>query len=170
MYDLKGFAIWLIPDGKEFHLLKSYIQNLAVQYSTPPFDPHITLVGQIEVKEEDILCRIIPFINTTHTFKVELTNIAYHHDYYKCLFLKVKESEILLKIHAQAAKIFSIPEKEFMPHLSIMYGNLEKDEKDKITKEIDIMMPINLNIKFIRITSVNGTPMNWYTVREFSLD
>ena len=50
-----GYHIFLQPKGMLARNLSNTIQSLAEEFSGPVFDPHVTLLARISVKDEEML-------------------------------------------------------------------------------------------------------------------
>lgn len=49
------FSLWLIPKGNIFKKYSRIIRDLSKQYSSPYFEPHITLIGGILANEKEAI-------------------------------------------------------------------------------------------------------------------
>jgi 2'-5' RNA ligase len=88
------------------------------------------------------------------------------------LFIRLERSEKLIDLHNKAKMIFDINGIEYyMPHISLMYGNLDSSLKEKIISERRNSFPDTLDIKHIQLVSasVETDPAEWRVIKEFPL-
>jgi len=170
MNKLKGYSIWLMPAGKAYDKLSSVILELAQQYNTPVFEPHVTLIGEIEGEREIIISKTEKLLKKTSAMKIELIDINYTEDYFRALFFKVRKTSNLLLLHKKVSKLFIIRKiKKFNPHLSLMYGYIQKKDKIKIANVLAKFLPMEFDVKRIKLYSIEGNVKDWYTVKSFKL-
>lgn len=165
----KGYSIWLIPTGEVYYKLAKVISQLSKKYSAPNFEPHLTLIGDLLGPEEEIISKTSELAGLLKPFKIELKTIDYFDEYFKCLFVRAKKSKDLIRANDAARKIFNKKsDKDYMPHLSLMYGDFIPETKEKIIaglKDSDIVF----NIKSLRLFCTTGTVEEWKEVKKFAI-
>src|SRR5579864_8543296 len=122
------YSLWLQPEDKVLEDMQKIIKQLAKQYSAPIFEPHITLLGDLNLSKEQALDRAFQLSSNLNVFTTQLSQLDYTDAYFKCVFIKAKESKQVVEIFEKARKVFKVNGK-YMPHLSLMYGNLEEELK-----------------------------------------
>ncbi len=164
-----GYSLWLMPSGDVYDKLTEIISRLSKMYSTPVFEPHITLIGGIEVSEEEIISKTSELASIIKPFEIRLDKMDMLDEYFKCLFVRI-EPESIMKANMKARKIFNREnDKKYMSHLSLMYGNLSAETKEKIIAEIGNIFNIVFEVKSIYIFSTKGEPKDWHRIKEISL-
>ena len=167
MTQTKRYSLWIIPTGDVYDRLKDIILRLSLKYSTPRFEPHITLIGGLSCSEEEILSKVSWLSTLLKPFPVKLIKTEYLDEYYRCLFLRAEETDNLLNAHALAGKIFdNLWEEKYMPHLSLMYGDFPAKIKEEIIGEIgnpDIAFEVNS----IHVIMTGDNPELWQRIKEF---
>lgn len=120
---------------------------------------------------DDVIERSRELASALNPISVELGSVGYLDEYYKCLFIRLKETEDLMKAHERAKEIFDRREDPlFMPHVSLMYGNLKASRKRKIISSIGKdLQSVSFEVGSLLIYSTEGEPSDWYRVKEFSL-
>lgn len=163
----KRYSLWIMPAGDVYDRLKDIILRLSLKYSTPRFEPHITLIGGLSGSEEEILSRISRLTASLRPFTVKLTKTEYLDEYYRCLFLRAKETDDLLNAYALAGKIFdNLQEEKYMPHLSLMYGDFPAKIKEEIAMEIG-NLDIAFEVNSIHVIMTGDNPELWQRIKEF---
>src|SRR3989338_2657684 len=75
---LERYSIWLMPKDEVYDILKSTIQELSKKYKTPPFEPHITLLGNTKSNTEpEAIRKTKKIARTVKEFQIELKEIDY---------------------------------------------------------------------------------------------
>ncbi|SCV71500.1 BQ2448_3088 [Microbotryum intermedium] len=139
-----GIALWLSPPrtSPQHEHLQSLIKKLFSSLSTPPFDPHVTLLSGLPTSTplDLIISSLERSIDASHLkkFRIDFTGIGTHHRYFQYLFIVVnKDNEGLLRVRT---KIQEGLEKDglrrddpqtgrevekvqdYFPHASLVYG------------------------------------------------
>ena len=173
MRDERKYALWLLPEGEIFEKLDALIRGLASKYNAPPFTPHITLLGGLSGPEGKIMLGSAFLAAALKPFVVTLTRPDYLDEYYKCLFARAEETRDVMDAHFLAEKILDTfitrEGSEFMPHLSLMYGDFPVSLKKEIIRDIGAEVNLSFPINSIHLFLTNGGPGDWFRVKEFPL-
>jgi len=169
MIKTKGYSLWLMPEGDEYKRLAGIISDLSKRYHTPEFEPHVTLLGEVEKNEEEgMVYATSSLSHLIKPFEIRLDGLDYGGENFKSLFVKVKADKHIINAYLLARKIFKPGDKKYMPHLSLLYGNLSPRERKAIIGKIG-----NFDLSFeadkIHLFSTKGEPKKWYKVNEFEL-
>ena len=149
-----AYSLWLMPTGDVYNKLNNIIYNLSKKYSAPSFKPHVTLIGGILKSEEAMVSKTAQLASVIHPYKIELFTVDYLDEFYRCLFLKAKETDEVIKANVEARKIFDKQENTpYMPHLSLMYGDFSPEMKEKIIMEIGKEFNLNFKVNNIHLFS-----------------
>lgn len=158
------YSLWLEPSGDIAYRLQERIKELSKKYETPVFSPHVTLLGSIKSTETEL----IPITNTLASsqapFELVLTRAGYRDTFYQSLFVHVNESNHLKELRKMACRLYDSDEDKYMPHLSLLYGDLTQKEKERILnimgREFHIRFPVN----GIVVMKTDGLPGKWKKV------
>ena len=157
-----------MPSGQPFEGLSRIILDLSGEYASPGFDPHVTLLGGLTGSEKKITSRAEQLVRRLRPFTIKLTTVDYLDEYFRCLFIKAEETPPLLAAHRIAAEVFGRqPDSPFMPHLSLMYGHLERELKQEIAARMDHRFDPAFEVNCVHLFSTSGEVKEWYRVREF---
>lgn len=166
----KGDALWLVPEEPMFSLLAGRISWLSREYSTPRFDPHVTLLSGITGQEQEIRSKFVLSASSLKPIRVELGDIAYLDEYFRCLFIRVVPSGPIIKAHQAARETFEMrSESAYMPHLSLVYGRLRLETKKKISADLSSLSGQALELGHLKLYRVSGTPGEWICIERFDL-
>ncbi|TXG47741.1 hypothetical protein EZV62_027035 [Acer yangbiense] len=106
------YSVWAIPPEDVGARLKKIMEGLKSDFGGPHFEPHVTVVGAINLTAED----------AAEKFKSA------------CEGLKVVEASAHCCAHFGYSN--STP---YMPHLSLLYADLTDDEKKKAQEKINAL-------------------------------
>lgn len=166
--DPESYALWLIPQGTLYEETEKIIAELAKEFSAPAFHPHVTLLGGISGNEEEIVRLCSRLAKALRPFSIKLTTIDYLDDFYRCLYIRVEESKVIKEANAKAKEILgqnaACP---YMPHLSLLYGNLSPSTKERIISSLDEIFEREFSVDRFFLVSLAGEPEVWNAVKEF---
>lgn len=166
----KGYALWLMPEEPMFSLLANTISRLSQELSTPFFEPHVTLLGGITVPEEEALAKCASLASILRRFRIELGDIGYLDEYFRCLFISVLQGDPIMKAHQAAQEAFDFQdESPYMPHVSLVYGNLRIETKKGIAASFGSLSGQALEVSHLSLYKVSGAPREWECAKRFGL-
>jgi len=167
MIKAEGYSIWLMPKGEVYRKLAEIISQLSKKYSTPNFEPHFTLIGDLLGSEEEIISKTLKLAGQLKPFEIKLKKADYFDEYFKCLFIRAEKTKEIIKANNIAREIFNLnSDPEYMPHLSLMYGNLSSETKEKILADLGKEFNISFEVKSIHLFSTTGEVKAWSKVKE----
>jgi len=166
----KGYSIWLIPTGEVYQKLAEIISKLSEEYSAPNFEPHVTLIGDLIDPEEEIISKTSKLADLIKPFKIKLEKADYFDEYFRCLFIRAEKTKEVVEANNITREIFGrASDQEYLPHLSLMYGNLDSKTKEKILTNLGREFNLSFEVKSIHLFSTTGEVKDWYIVKEFFL-
>ncbi len=166
---LDCYSIALLPSQKIDTDCRAIIQRLAAQYNAPPFIPHISILTRMQGEEAVLIEQAQTIALTTKKIDIHVTGIEYRDMWNQCLFLRCALSDELVGLHQSAADIFGVQAlKDFMPHLSILYGDYPESEKPEMAASVG-SYPQSFTADRIALFRNKGLPSAWTVVREFVL-
>jgi 2'-5' RNA ligase len=164
------YSLWFMPTGPVERKFSQLIVQLAEHYSSPKFPPHVTLIGSIEAQEKELDSRVQELASLIHSFPIQLTNIDYTDYYYRALFVRIEHSEEVLTAYQQAKKVFpSNQATDYMPHLSLLYGDFSVETKKEIIKEIGENFTDEFEVDTLYLYLTEGAASGWQKIRAYPL-
>ena len=161
------FSLWLVPSGDVRRRLSKIISQLSKKYSTPIFEPHVTLIADVESTEKDVTNKTTLLANRIRPYRTTLANMDYSDNYYMPLFIKVSKTKQVTAANMKAREIFGrLSDPPYKPHLTLLYGNIDAQEKEKI---IEKSGKINLSFETSQLWLVGDPADNWPKIKEFTL-
>ena len=154
-----------MPKGGQYDFFKSLISKLAKKYNAPTFEPHITLLG--DVIESDFIKNSEQLARQIKPFKVKIDTVSFSDQYFKCVFALAEKVPELVKANEAAREMFNRRgDTEFMPHMSLLYGKMDEEEKRKIASNIKVNETLDINSFFITDSSAYSKPSEWNIIKE----
>lgn len=164
------FFLWLMPPAAVRDRFARLIDVLSRRLGTAQFEPHITLSGSPDAGEAEAVSRATTLAARLAPVPVRLVDVGYSDAYFRCLYVRAERSPELLAAHRTAcAHLGRPPDDDFMPHLSLVYGNLSETEKEKIIEEIGRRFDTTFLSDRIALCLPAGPPDGWRLVGPFTL-
>lgn len=158
-------SLWLSPFGEPKFLVQDRIKKLSDRYSSPLFEPHVTLLGGLHTGVTELVQLTDTLAGSLRPFDIVLTDAGYTDTFFQSLFIHVAKSEELLNARKIAEKLFEIkPEESFNPHLSLLYGDLDRKEKERILNVMGRQFHIRFTVHNVLLVNTTGMPENWEEV------
>jgi len=161
------YAFWLIPSGEAYNLLKETIRHYSEMYSTPHFEPHITLISSLQGSVSGLRQKASQLAKIIGTLELRLMKPAHSTSYFRCIFLNVARAPAIVRAHAAASDLFQAsPHTEYEPHLSLVYGNLPAVDRERIVAEIGNTLCGLVTVKQMSLyqASSDSPPDTWEQV------
>lgn len=165
----KGYALWLVPDEPAFSRLASEISRLSREHSTRRFEPHITLLGGIALLEENVLAKSASLARILKPFQIELGEIGFLDEYFRCLFVSVVAGPSITRAHRTACRIFARHKPSYMPHVSLVYGNLPMEIKHRIATGLSSLQGKAFQVRRLTLYGTSGPVRQWKWIKKFDL-
>lgn len=165
----KGYALWLVPAEPAFSVLASTISRFAREYSTPRFEPHITLLGGIVLQEEKALAKSASLARILEPFRLELCNIGFLDEDFRCLFVTVVAGYGISGAYRAACRIFARQNTPYIPHVSLVYGRLPLEVKQRIATGLSSLSGRAFRVRQLSLNRVNGPVHQWKAIQTFDL-
>ncbi len=171
MGNKKHYSIWAMPTGHLAEELQDCISDLALEYGGPVFPPHVTILGGIpSMTEEEIKQKTKLLTETLHSYDVHFDELGSLDQFFRCIFIKMKNTPDVLHVFEEACKIFGYVDYEtHMSHLSIFYGNLTESVRLEAMKRIHLHMNRSFRVSALHIFETDSDIAKWRKIAEFPL-
>ncbi len=165
-----GFSVLYVPEGHVYKRTDKIIRKLAHEYQGPEFAPHVTLLGGIDLPEEDFKDRTKKIASRLSPFNISVKGIGYRDEVWRSIFGLVEETPEVVDTYKMFCKGMEMDERKswWFPHISLFYGNLPEPEKKKIIKNIG---PLDFNFKVNKLVLLDseGAIEDWKVIEEIPL-
>lgn len=172
---LQGYALWLVAEEKEQQSLQQLVDQLANSYKTHGFSAHATLLGLLDKTwaEVDEIKKISKDIaNSFSGIAAEIVGVGMRQIYFQSVFLPVVPATELVAMNLLARKLLAYKnDPPFMPHWSMVYGDLDEATKKAIVNEIinQRQFPHVVPIRQLALVDVHGYPNEWKVIEQYPL-
>ncbi len=179
MQEAIGYSLWFVPPRPFLGDFRSHIQRYSSKYGVPYFEPHVTLAGGIGhilsldtiIKETEALTQEL---GTLKPLELAFGPAASGEEFTRCVFFKIALTESLGRARELSYAHFpcdwyATPD-AFVPHLSIVYGNLPFPTRAETVRELNRSCVKGSFIpQEISLWRTQGTPDQWRHVESFLL-
>ncbi len=136
---------------------------------SPSFEVHITLAGPY--KNIDIFydSSINNLLKKFQPLILDLNNYSYKNNFYKSFFISVEESNNLKSLRSEINHFYPFDlNYNYSPHISLVYGNHSKKNKDQLISKIKTH-PSKIIMNKISVVEVNEKKEKWDILKSFEL-
>lgn len=158
------YSIVIIPPEPLYSQLKKVIDELAKEFDGPIFEPHMTLLGNIEM-DLGQLKEKLNVLSQINKLDLKLGEVSLSTTYFQNVFIRVNPTHQFLELNINAKNLFGIENNVFMPHISLLYGNQDMKKREEAASKINIAQASFTADRFI-IIPVTPDPGQWVHVLE----
>jgi len=171
MSEALHYVIWLLPPDEVRERFARLIHELAQANDTDAFDPHITLMDGLSGDETQIRNSAHEIALGLAPLDVRLTDADYLDEFHRALFVRVEPSAALSAAHRMARSLFAAQEnREFIPHMSLLYGNLTPATKETLLDNIGRQFDLAFRITHLLLVAIAGRcPGDWRYLARYRL-
>ncbi len=168
---VQGHHLFIEPPAECFSNLEKLIVNLAEQEGGPVFTPHITLLaGIVEPSVEVLRAKAEKIALATHPFQITFDSLGVEDAPFRALYVRVNPSRELSEMHRVALDTFAVTEvSEYMPHLSLLYGNYARAHKEKLLGDFAYLSDMHFPVTAISLYETMGPTSTWKKIDEYLL-
>ena len=164
------YSLWLMPTGEARERLARMILELSRQYATPVFEPHVTLAGGIAGPTREVTSKMRDLARRIPPFTVRLAAVDGLEEYYRCLFIRVAPTRPIMSANEAARGVFNLKSQPaFMPHLSLLYGNLPPRVKERVISSLSRGFEAVFKVTSLHLYLTRGAPQTWRSVESWGL-
>ena len=162
MAESPKYALWLRPFGDASFELKKRIKKLSEKFSTPVFEPHITMLSGLRRGETELIQLTDTLAGSLSPFSIELTEVGYRNHYYQSIFIHVKKTQPFIDAQQTAERLFGCTTDEsYFPHLSLMYGDISAKEKARAVHVMGKSFHISFPVHSLLLIRTEGEVEDW---------
>ncbi len=161
------YSLWLRPEQSQLDDYTQIISELAHRNQTKVFPPHITLIAGISKPLELIESACESITSKSVVFEISFTEICYTEEFYKAFFIDAVLSEKLNTLYSQSVELLQLNHQQYLPHLSLLYGNISEAKKEKLKMECDNKYPNPLTCSRLDIYNTTGEIPSWYLINSY---
>jgi len=170
--DDPGYSIWIMSGQGSQEVFQEKIREIASTFrgAAGPFQPHVTLLGHVQGSEADVLEKTRSLAQSMAPFGMHLLGYGTTDERFKQLFIQIDRDRNITAARAAAEKAFGKTEPgEYMPHLSLAYGNLEPDAKARIMSAEKGLLDCGYEAKALAVARTPDELKDWKLIGVFPL-
>ncbi|HEX7044556.1 MAG TPA: 2'-5' RNA ligase family protein [Burkholderiales bacterium] len=165
------YTLWLMPPPEAGERFARLIERLSRRLGTPCFVPHLTLCSAADLDESVAVTRARAAARHLAPVPVHLTGLSTGDSYFRCVYVLAERTEALLAAHRAACAHFGVdPAADYLPHLSLVYGDLAREEKERLVDEIGRRFDTRFTADRIALCAPAGPPQGWRLLGPYALE
>ncbi len=162
------YSLWLRPSQTQIDELTKIISRLAHQYRRRVFPPHITLLSSIKSDIRTITSTCEQITESHPAFDIRLGKIDYTKEHYRNLYILAEVDETLTKLYNQTKiKLEHTISETFIPHVSLLYGNLDTKKQQQQGVELSNSYAKFFNCQRLDLYNASGKESEWYLIQSY---
>ena len=167
----KTLSVWLLPNNNATNY-SSIIQNICHSLGKEAIIPHITLASSFNNTIEYSLEKLNQLFSEQKSFLVKPNGFFMTNYYFKSLCMKIAMDDTMKDLRNRSLQHFNCKERDdYVPHMSLVYGNFEESNKKKVIEEYGRLLSKNrISISSIGIAENNEENLNWKIIEEIYLN
>jgi 2'-5' RNA ligase len=159
-----------MPTGEVRQRLAGTILDLSREYAAPAFEPHVTLAGGIVGSAREVAAKMRDLARRIPPFAVRLAEVDFLDEYFRCLFVRVATTHPIMEANKAAREVYSLKQPPaFMPHLSLLYGDLPSNVKGRIIASLGRRLELEFKVSSLQLYLIKNEPTAWRRVASFPL-
>ena len=161
-------SVWLMPEAAHEAMLQDLIDQLAVRFGAPRFQPHLTLVEDQPRSVNDLTPRIEKIAAGMEAFQMPIRAIGTSELYFRSFYALFGATGALRELKRRAIETIAASRiEDFMPHISLLYGVPDSPEKRMAHADVESHIA-GMTIRFDRIcvvASAKEIPIDQWEIR-----
>ncbi|XP_041024678.1 cyclic phosphodiesterase-like [Juglans microcarpa x Juglans regia] len=171
------YSVWAVPPDDVAARLKKLMEGLRSEFGGPQFEPHITVVGAISLTPDDALSRFRSACDGLKAYTATVDRVATGTFFYQCVYVLIHPTTQVVETSAHCSGHFGYKSSTpYMPHLSLLYGDLTDDEKSRAQEKASILdesisslsFPVS-RLALYKTDTEDKTLKSWEKIAEYSL-
>jgi len=166
---MSKYSLWLMPPAPVHARFAALIGRLSERLGTPVFAPHVTLAGADAADATGAIRRVEALAQALAPLPITLTEVDYSDAYFRCLYLRAATNPPLLAAYRRACAMLGSAPADFVPHLSLVYGDVSAADKERLIAELGRNWDVSFTVERIALYLPEGAPNEWRALAEFAL-
>ena len=163
----KGFWVWGQFDAASTELITQFHKKANYTLNGPSFDVHLTISGPILDLEKGQKSKLYKLTKSLSSVKLQLNGIGMKDHFFQSLFININNSLDLRNLKSRIDGEFNLENKKYFPHISLYYGNADKNSRISFIDEFKL--PKEVLLDKVSIVKVDEEIKSWKVLDSFSL-
>lgn len=161
MRDVHGYSLWLCPEENVLPRIRRWMSSLESTFDSPAFEPHITILGEIENAPETLIRFASRMAEVLLPCEVNFKKITYSSDYFRALALEAALPGSILQARSLLCAEIGKTDLPYNPHLSLLYGEFSENEKKAAFETLHLRLPLALSFGKLKVVKTEGEVSSW---------
>lgn len=170
---MSDHSIWLRPANDDLIFLEKIVRDLGQRFNSPVFEPHATLVPDMNCSAEELLPQVISLAIERKPLELSIEDVTGSEAYFRSFYAGLEKTAPLMRLKQDSLEISSEAGLQgFMPHVSLAYGvdasALKRTEMQRLSEQLS-----GRKLRFDRlviVSSSSDTPIDaWHVKHEIYL-
>ncbi|GLU25763.1 MULTISPECIES: haloacid dehalogenase [Brucella/Ochrobactrum group] len=170
---MSDHSIWLRPAHDDLVFLEKIGRHLSGRFNSPVFEPHATLVPDMNRSAEELLPQVVSLAIGRQPLELLIEDVTGSEAYFRSFYAALEKAPALMRLKQDSLEISSQASlQSFMPHVSLAYGveatTQKQTEMQRLAKELS-----GRKLRFDRlliVSSSSETPIDeWHVKHEIQL-
>ncbi len=154
------YTIWVIPPEELENKLKKVIEQLAGEFNGLKFEPHMTLLGDIEGDLFEIKEKVKTLVSGIDKLELSLGSVSFSTTYFQSVFVRVNSTAKLMNLNLAAKKLLGVENNVFMPHISLLYGDHDMEIRQLAASKVKLP-EVFFTVNELVIVPAKLNPAEW---------
>jgi len=160
-----GYHLWLVPEGDALRRLQGVVDRLSKAQNGPVFAPHVTLLSGLRADEVSLTENNRRLAAGFEPFNLDLMVPEVGRTFFQCIYMRVAKEPSLSRIRQAAVKAFGLPVDDYMPHLSLYYGDVSPERRAIILATVPVKAKCSFSVESIQLIRADSErPADWHCV------
>ncbi|KAG7546975.1 Cyclic phosphodiesterase [Arabidopsis suecica] len=168
------YAVWAVPEDDLEDRLQRLMEGLRSEFGGPPFDPHLTLVGPFKLTASEAKQMFKAACEGFKAYPATVDQVSAGTSYFQCVYVSLQHTvEVMNAAGHFMAHFKPFTGKFYVPHMSILYGDLTEGEKKKALEKaytLDSSLDgLNFQINRVALWITDADVGSWVKIDEHNL-
>lgn len=154
------FSIWALPEKTTEQNLQSLIVYLSALYGGPFFQPHLTIVGDVDRGRNHVIEVAHKLAEDLDELSLKLGEVSFSTTFFQSVFIRALASAQLMDLNLNAKQLLKIENNVYMPHISLLYGSHSMKTREEAVKKVALTNS-SYNVEQFVIVPSTSDPSEW---------
>ena len=120
---MSDHSIWLSPAHDDLIFLETIVRDLSKRFHSPAFEPHATLVPDMNCSAEALLPQVKSLAIGHKPLELTIDDVTGSEAYFRSFYAALEKAPALTRLKQDSLEISGEASlQSFMPHVSLAYG------------------------------------------------
>ncbi len=158
-------TLWIVPPQDIKARLHDVVSDLSGRYGGPDFEPHVTLLGDVEMERDEFIAKAHEVAEKLKPFRIQSSEVSFSTTYFQSVFVRMKASAELMQANLIAKEIMGVKNNVFMPHISLLYGDHDMQTRQEAIKSVQLD-DFEFACDSLVVTPSTMDPRDWQHLKE----